>query len=59
MTREKFEAMSGKQMPDSEKQRRPHFLVETERGHAAAEAQVRDILKALAGRPGRVLAARG
>jgi dephospho-CoA kinase len=59
MTREKFEAIRLKQMPDAEKRRRAHFLVETGRGHAAAEAQVRDILKAVAGRPGRVLAERG
>jgi dephospho-CoA kinase len=59
MTRDKFEAIRLKQMPDGEKRRRAHFLVETGRGHAAAEAQVRDILKALAGRPGRVLAERG
>jgi dephospho-CoA kinase len=59
MTREKFEAIRLKQMPDAEKRRRAHFLVETGRGHAAAEAQVRDILKALAGRPGRMLAQRG
>ena len=59
MTRQKFEAIRLKQMPDAEKRRRAHFLVETGRGHAAAEAQVRDILKALAGRPGRVLAERG
>jgi dephospho-CoA kinase len=59
MTREKFEAIRLKQLPDAEKRRRAHFLVETGRGHAAAEAQVRDILKALAGRPGRVLAERG
>jgi dephospho-CoA kinase len=56
MTRQKFEAIRAKQMPDAEKRARAHFLVETGRGHAAAEAQVRDILKALAGRPGRVLA---
>jgi dephospho-CoA kinase len=56
MTPQKFEAIRAKQMPDAEKRARAHFLVETGRGHAAAEAQVRDILKALAGRPGRVLA---
>jgi dephospho-CoA kinase len=56
MTPQKFEAIRAKQMPDGEKRARAHFLVETGRGHAAAEAQVRDILKALAGRPGRVLA---
>jgi dephospho-CoA kinase len=59
MTRDKFEAIRLKQMPDGEKRRRAHFLVETGRGHAAAEAQVRDIVKALAGRPGRVLANEG
>lgn len=59
MSREKFEAIRAKQMPDADKRARAHFLVETGRGHAAAEAQVRDILKALAGRPGRVLAERG
>jgi dephospho-CoA kinase len=56
MTPQKFEAIRAKQMPDREKRARAHFLVETGRGHAAAEAQVRDILKVLAGRPGRVLA---
>jgi dephospho-CoA kinase len=59
MSREKFEAIRAKQMPDADKRARAHFLVETGRGHAAAETQVRDILKALAGRPGRVLAERG
>lgn len=59
MTRAKFEAIRHKQMPDRDKRARAHFLVETGRGHAAAEAQVRDILKALAGRPGRVLARGG
>jgi dephospho-CoA kinase len=57
MTPEKFEAIRAKQMPDAEKRRRAHFLVDTGRGFAAAEAQVRDILRALAGRPGHVLAA--
>jgi dephospho-CoA kinase len=56
MTAQKFEAIRAKQMPDAEKRARAHFLVETGRGHAAAEAQVRDIIKVLAGRPGRVLA---
>ena len=56
MTAEKFEAIAAKQMPDDEKRERAHFLVDTGRGLAAAERQVRDILRALAGRPGRVLA---
>ena len=36
----------------AEKRRRAHFLVDTGRGFAAAEAQVADILRALAARPG-------
>ncbi len=51
----KFTALVGKQMPDGEKRRRGHFLVDTGRGFAAAERQVGDILRALASRPGRAL----
>jgi dephospho-CoA kinase len=57
MTDEKLAAILAQQMPDAEKRRRAHFLVDTSRGFAAAEAQVRDSVRALAGRPGRVLAA--
>lgn len=56
MTADRFEAIHAKQMPDAEKRRRAHFLVDTGRGFPAAEAQIRGILRALAGRPGRVLA---
>jgi dephospho-CoA kinase len=56
MAAEKFEAILAKQMPDARKRERAHFLVDTGRGLAAAERQVRGILRALAGRPGRVLA---
>jgi dephospho-CoA kinase len=56
MTPEKFEAILAKQMPDAKKREKAHFLVDTGRGLAAAERQVRGILRALAGRPGRVLA---
>jgi dephospho-CoA kinase len=56
MTAEKFAAIAAKQMPDAEKRQKAHFLVDTGRGFAAAERQVGDILRALAGRPGRVLA---
>ena len=54
MTAEKFEAILARQMPDEEKRRRAHFLVETGRGVMAAERQVGSILRALAGRPGRM-----
>ncbi len=53
MTLEKFEAILARQMPDCEKRRRAHFLVDTSRGLLAAERQVGSILVALAGRPGR------
>jgi len=53
MTAEKFSAILTKQMPDAEKRARAHFLVDTSRGFASAEAQVRSILVCLAGRPGR------
>lgn len=55
MTEEKFAAILAKQMPDREKRGQAHFLVDTGRGFASAEAQVRSILACLAGRPGRVL----
>ena len=55
MSEDKFVAILVKQMPDSEKRRRAHFLVDTSHGPASAERQVGDILRALASRPGRVL----
>lgn len=53
MTAEKLDAILSRQMPDAEKRRRAHFLVDTSRGLMAAERQVGSILMALAGRPGR------
>ena len=53
MTEEKFAAILLKQMPDAQKRAQAHFLVDTGRGFAAAEAQVAGILRALAARPGR------
>ena len=58
MSEDRLAAILAKQMPDAEKRRRAHFLVDTGRGFAPAEAQVRSILACLAGRPGRVLAPR-
>jgi dephospho-CoA kinase len=55
MTPEKLDAILARQMPDAEKRRRAHFVVDTGRGFDAAEAQIRAILRALAGRRGRVL----
>lgn len=53
MTAEKFEAILSRQMPDREKRRRAHFLVDTGAGLLAAQRQVASILSVLAGRPGR------
>jgi dephospho-CoA kinase len=55
MTEEKLAAILAKQMPDEEKRRGAHFLVDTSRGLASAEVQIRSILASIAGRPGRVL----
>jgi dephospho-CoA kinase len=53
MTEEKFQVILAKQMPDSEKRRRAHFLIDTGFGFAHAERRVRAILRAIAGRSGR------
>lgn len=58
MSPEKFAAILAKQIPDAEKRAKAHFLVDTSRGFASAEAQLRSILASLAGRPGAVLATR-
>jgi dephospho-CoA kinase len=55
MSEETFAAIRERQMPDAEKRKRAHFLVDTGRGFPSAERQVGDILRALASRPGRVL----
>jgi dephospho-CoA kinase len=52
MTPEKLDAILAKQMPDSEKRRRAHFIVDTSRSLDSARAQVRGILRAVASIPG-------
>lgn len=52
MTDEKFQAILARQMPDDEKRRRAHFIIDTSRGFEAARHQVGGILRSLAG-PGR------
>lgn len=54
MTTDKFRAILDKQMPDAEKRRRAHFLVDTSRSFSSADAQVRSIVTCLAGRPGKL-----
>ena len=53
MDHAKLDALLARQMPDVEKRARAHFLVDTGQGLSRAEAQVADILRALAGRFGR------
>ncbi len=58
MSPEKFEQILARQIPDAEKRRRAHFVVDTSRGFAFAEKQVDDVLRALAGCPGSAYARR-
>ena len=44
MTRERFEAILARQMPDAEKRRRADFLIDAGGGLEAARRQVRDIV---------------
>jgi len=53
MTEVTLDGILARQMPDAQKRARAHFLVDTSRGFPSAERQVRDILRALAGREGR------
>jgi dephospho-CoA kinase len=52
MDESRLAALIARQMPDAEKRRRAHFVVDTGRGLASAKDAVRSILRALAGRPG-------
>ncbi|MDQ0468066.1 dephospho-CoA kinase [Labrys wisconsinensis] len=50
MTAERFERLLARQLPDAEKRCRAHAVIDTSRGFAAAQAQVDDLVRALAGR---------
>ena len=52
MTAERFEAVLENQMPDAEKRRRCHFIVDTSLGFEATERQVEAIIRAVAGLTG-------
>jgi dephospho-CoA kinase len=52
MTPERFEAILARQLPDAEKRRRAHFVIDTGRGFEAARRQVAGVVRALGG-PGR------
>jgi dephospho-CoA kinase len=53
MTAEKLDAILAKQMPDAQKRRRAHFLVDSARGIDSARTQIRGILRAVAAIPGQ------
>ncbi|WP_439572281.1 dephospho-CoA kinase [Phreatobacter sp.] len=49
MTEAKLDGILARQMPDEDKRRRAHFVIDTGRGMDAARRQVADVVKALAG----------
>ncbi|MGA2124526.1 MAG: dephospho-CoA kinase [Xanthobacteraceae bacterium] len=53
MTAAKLDAILARQMPDAEKRRRAHFIVDSSRDFDSARAQVHGILRAVAAMPGR------
>ena len=55
MTASKLETILAKQMPDVEKRRRAHFVVDSSGGLDSARAQVHGILRAVAGLRGRIV----
>jgi dephospho-CoA kinase len=55
MTASRLDAILALQMPDAEKRRRAHAVIDSGRGVDAAQRQVDDLIRALAGRaPGRL-----
>ena len=48
MTPEKFARILERQIPDADKRRRAHFVIDTDQGFAAARRQVDDVLMAIA-----------
>jgi dephospho-CoA kinase len=59
MSPEKLEGLLAKQLPDAEKRKRAHFVVDTSRSLDSARAQVHGILRAVAVIPGRHRSFRG
>lgn len=53
MTEAKFEHILSRQMPDSQKRQRAHWVLRTDHGLAAAEHQVAGFLRAISAMPGK------
>jgi dephospho-CoA kinase len=53
MTEEKLQAILARQMPDAEKRKRAHFVVDTSHGLDPVRARIRDILAEAAKMPSR------
>jgi dephospho-CoA kinase len=58
MTEARLSAILARQMPDAEKRRRAHFVIDTGHGLEAARTAVTAILRSLAQMPGKSLATR-
>jgi dephospho-CoA kinase len=56
MTEEKLGAILRRQMPDEEKRIRAHFIIDTSRSQSASRRQIEAVIRALSGRPTRVVA---
>ncbi|QCI64934.1 dephospho-CoA kinase [Phreatobacter stygius] len=54
MTADKLDAILARQVPDSEKRRRAHIIVDTGLGFDAARRQVQAVVRAFAGSRGRI-----
>ena len=52
MTAERFESLLARQLPDADKRRRAHFIVDSSRSFDSARTQIRGILRATAVIPG-------
>ena len=49
MTKEKFESILARQLPDSEKRRRANYVIDTNHGIESAKVQVKEIISAIVG----------